>query len=181
MRINAEPLLINRVGGLDLASRRQTQVKNMFLAGDYVATMTNLATMEGANEAARTAVNEIVLASGVQSAPVRPFPLKEPLELFRSIDEILFKKNQRFEDTYADIPVRIVAGPRRGHEHFRKDHRQGAGSKEAAMSVDDSDMNKGARDGSPHRKETQCPSPLQRKEPTTLATMEPQRRKAKRE
>jgi uncharacterized protein with NAD-binding domain and iron-sulfur cluster len=110
MRINAEPLLINRAGGLALRPAAKTKVTNMFLAGDYVATMTNLATMEGANEAARVAVNEIVLASGVQEPLCDLFPLKEPMELFRSIDEILFKKKQRFEDTYADIPVRIVAG-----------------------------------------------------------------------
>jgi len=110
MRINAEPLLINRVGGLALRPSVKTEVKNMFLAGDYVATMTNLATMEGANEAARVAVNEIVLASGVQEPLCDIYPLKEPLELFRTIDAVLFKKKQRFEDTYADIPVRIVAG-----------------------------------------------------------------------
>ncbi len=110
MQINAEPLLVNRVGALALRPSVKTLVTNMFLAGDYVATMTNLATMEGANEAARVAVNEIVLASGVSQPLCDLFPPKEPLELFRSIDAVLFKKKQRFEDTYADIPIRIVAG-----------------------------------------------------------------------
>jgi hypothetical protein len=110
MRINAEPLLVNRVGSLVLRPAAKTKISNMFLAGDYVATMTNLATMEGANEAARAVVNEIVLASGVREPLCELWPLKEPMELFRTIDAVLFKKKQRFEDTYADIPVRIVAG-----------------------------------------------------------------------
>jgi uncharacterized protein with NAD-binding domain and iron-sulfur cluster len=110
LRINAEPLLVNRVGALSLRPTVKTLVKNMFLAGDFVATMTNLATMEGANEAARVAVNEIIRAAGVQAQLCELWPLKEPLELFRTIDAVLFKKKQRFEDTYADIPVRIVAG-----------------------------------------------------------------------
>lgn len=110
MRLNAEPILVNRVGALRLRPTVKTLVKNMFLAGDFVATMTNLATMEGANEAARVAVNEIILASGVQAKLCDLWPLKEPLDLFRSIDTVLFKKKQRFEDTYADIPIRIVAG-----------------------------------------------------------------------
>ncbi len=110
MRINAEPLLVNRVGALALRPTVKTRVSNMFIAGDYVGTMTNLATMEGANEAARVAVNEIVRASGVQQPLCKLYPLKEPMELFRTIDAVLFKKGQRFEDTYADIPVRIVAG-----------------------------------------------------------------------
>ena len=37
---------------------------NLFLAGDYVQTDVDLATMEGANESARHAVNAILEASG---------------------------------------------------------------------------------------------------------------------
>src|SRR4029079_276713 len=44
---NRESLLVNRVGSLALRPSVKTLVTNMFLAGDYVATMTNLATMEG--------------------------------------------------------------------------------------------------------------------------------------
>jgi hypothetical protein len=40
-------------------------VANLMLASDYVRTNTNLATMEGANEAARRAVNAVLKAEGV--------------------------------------------------------------------------------------------------------------------
>ena len=64
LEMNLEPILINRPGGLALRPSVTTQVENLFLAGDYVDTATNLACMEGANEAARLAVNAILEASG---------------------------------------------------------------------------------------------------------------------
>lgn len=60
MTVNLEPLLINRRGSLKLRPEAQTSISNMFLAGDYVNTSTNLACMEGANESARLAVNAIL-------------------------------------------------------------------------------------------------------------------------
>ena len=41
-----------------------TAIPNLFLASDYVQTFTDLATMEGANEAARRAVNGILERAG---------------------------------------------------------------------------------------------------------------------
>jgi 15-cis-phytoene desaturase len=61
--INLEPLLVNRVGTWDLRPNAYTRIPNLFLASDYVRTHTDLATMEGANEAARRAVNGIIAAS----------------------------------------------------------------------------------------------------------------------
>jgi uncharacterized protein with NAD-binding domain and iron-sulfur cluster len=110
LQFNAEPLLVNRVGSLRLRPRAKTAISNMFLAADYIRTNSHLATMESANEAARAAVNEIILASGVKEKPCEIWPLSEPFELFRKIDEGLFRRGQQFEDTYADIPVRMVAG-----------------------------------------------------------------------
>ncbi len=64
LELNVEPLLINRPGSLALRPTAKTKIRNMFLAGDYVKTATNLACMEGANEAARHAVNAILDAAG---------------------------------------------------------------------------------------------------------------------
>jgi uncharacterized protein with NAD-binding domain and iron-sulfur cluster len=64
MAVNLEPLLINRKGYLKLRPEAQTAISNMFLAGDYVNTSTNLACMEGANESARRAVNAILDSDG---------------------------------------------------------------------------------------------------------------------
>ena len=54
---NKEPLLVNTINSWDLRPYAYTRIPNMFLASDYVKTYTDLATMEGANEAARRAVN----------------------------------------------------------------------------------------------------------------------------
>ena len=47
----------------------QTEVPNLFLAGDYVQTNIDLATMEGANESGRAAVNALLEASGSKAGP----------------------------------------------------------------------------------------------------------------
>ncbi len=67
--INLEPLLVNLVNTWQLRPDADTTIPNLFLASDYVRTNTDLATMEGANEAARRAVNSIVSVSG-SSAPL---------------------------------------------------------------------------------------------------------------
>ncbi len=64
LELNVEPLLVNRPGTLALRPDARTKISNMFLAADYVSTATNLACMEGANEAARLAVNAILEAVG---------------------------------------------------------------------------------------------------------------------
>lgn len=64
LEINVEPLLVNRPGSLARRPAARTKIENMFLAADYVDTATNLACMEGANEAARRAVNGILDTAG---------------------------------------------------------------------------------------------------------------------
>ena len=61
---NLEPLLINTAGSWEDRPEATTAIENLFLASDYVRTHTDLATMEGANEAARRAVNGILERSG---------------------------------------------------------------------------------------------------------------------
>ena len=61
---NAEPLLVNTVNSLASRPNAITKVPNLFLASDYVNVNTDLATMEGANEAARRAVNGILDLTG---------------------------------------------------------------------------------------------------------------------
>jgi uncharacterized protein with NAD-binding domain and iron-sulfur cluster len=67
-RFNAEPLLLNRPGSRALRPEAATSIPNLFLAGDYVKTETDLACMEGANEAARRAVNAILDAEAAKEA-----------------------------------------------------------------------------------------------------------------
>ena len=68
-RFNVEPLLVNRCGSRALRPTARTGIPNMFLAGDYVLTETDLACMEGANEAARRAVNALLMAAGSDAKP----------------------------------------------------------------------------------------------------------------
>ena len=76
---NNEPLLVDTVGSW--ANRPNAVIPgiaNLFLASDYVRTNTNLATMEGANEAARRAVNGILAATGSAAHACTVWQLREP-------------------------------------------------------------------------------------------------------
>lgn len=89
---NAEPLLINTAGSLQYRPEAQVKVENLFLASDYVRTFTDIACMEAANEAARRAVNCLLLASGSAARPAQLWPLEEPefLKPFQEVDRIRF-------------------------------------------------------------------------------------------
>lgn len=75
---NREPLLVNRKGRWHLRPKAHTAIDNLFLASDYVQTYTDLATMEGANEAARRATNAILDAAQSQEKPCELWQLHEP-------------------------------------------------------------------------------------------------------
>ena len=55
---------INTAGSWEDHPEAVTEIENLFLASDYVRTRTDLKTMEGANEAARRAVNGILDTTG---------------------------------------------------------------------------------------------------------------------
>ncbi|MGH7437308.1 MAG: hydroxysqualene dehydroxylase, partial [Polyangiaceae bacterium] len=98
---NAEPLLVNYVDTWRLRPEAVTRIPNFFLASDYVRTYTDLATMEGANEAARRAVNGILRAARPDAAPCEIWDLQEP-EVFlplRAYDRIRFRKGLPWDDT----------------------------------------------------------------------------------
>ena len=78
---NAEPLLVNVIDSWQYRPEATVGITNLFLASDYVRTYTDLATMEGANEAARRATNGILKASGSSATPCQLWPLVEP-EIF---------------------------------------------------------------------------------------------------
>jgi uncharacterized protein with NAD-binding domain and iron-sulfur cluster len=77
---NDEPLLVNTIGSWDKRPAAGTAIPNLVLAGDYVQTDIDLATMEGANESAREAANEILRRSGSRAEPARKFRLFDPPE-----------------------------------------------------------------------------------------------------
>ncbi len=92
--INLEPLLVNTAGSWDHRPDAATKIENFLLASDYVRTYTDLATMEGANEAARRAVNAILRATGSREPKCQIWPLHEPA-LFapvRALDRVRYQR-----------------------------------------------------------------------------------------
>jgi uncharacterized protein with NAD-binding domain and iron-sulfur cluster len=75
---NAEPLLVNTAGSWANRPDAVTSIPNLFLASDFVRTNTDLATMEGANEAARRAVNGILDATDSAAKRCDVWKLREP-------------------------------------------------------------------------------------------------------
>ncbi|GHI02013.1 hydroxysqualene dehydroxylase [Streptomyces cellostaticus] len=90
---NREQLLIHPVGTWYDRPSSRTAVPNLFLAGDYVATDIDLATMEGANESARQAVNALLDADGSTAPRCRIRRLYRPpeLALLHRLDEIRYR------------------------------------------------------------------------------------------
>ena len=90
--MNLEPLLINTAGSWEDRPEAVTAIENLFLASDYVRTHTDLATMEGANEAARRAVNGILDTTGSTQPRCPVWKLSEPAIFApaRALDRLLF-------------------------------------------------------------------------------------------
>jgi uncharacterized protein with NAD-binding domain and iron-sulfur cluster len=93
---NAEPLLVNTVGSWERRPTARTAIPNLFLAGDYVQTDIDLATMEGANESGRAAVNALLEAAASNADPVQMFKLYDPpeYEAAKAADRELFAAGQ---------------------------------------------------------------------------------------
>jgi uncharacterized protein with NAD-binding domain and iron-sulfur cluster len=90
---NLEPLLINTAGSWNDRPGVTTRIPNLLLAADYVRTNTDLATMEGANEAARRAVNAILERTGSSAARCKVYTPPEPgvLRPARALDRLRWK------------------------------------------------------------------------------------------
>jgi len=91
---NPTPLLVHPPGSWFDRPPADLTIDNLFLASDYVKTNTDLASMEGANEAARRAVNAILDTEGSTETPCRIWSMEEetgPLVgVARRLDKDLF-------------------------------------------------------------------------------------------
>jgi uncharacterized protein with NAD-binding domain and iron-sulfur cluster len=83
---NDEQLLVNIKNSRVHRPPASTAIPNFFVASDYVSTETDLACMEAANEAARQAVNAVLLAANSTQPPCEIHPLVEPA-LFRGFQQ----------------------------------------------------------------------------------------------
>jgi len=95
-----EPLLVNTVNSWGLRPEAVTRIPNLFLASDYVRTNTDLATMEGANEAARRAVNGILATDRSDQPLCKVWPLSEPMFFapFKWLDKRRFDSGQPWSE-----------------------------------------------------------------------------------
>jgi len=93
---NDEPLLVNTIGSWEKRPQARTKIPNLFLSGDYVQTDVDLATMEGANESGRAAVNALLEASGSAAEPATMYRLYDPpeFEAAKAVDRELYKQGQ---------------------------------------------------------------------------------------
>jgi geranylgeranyl pyrophosphate synthase len=107
---NAEPLLVNLVGTWALRPEATTAIPNLFLASDYVRTHTDLATMEGANEAARRAVNGLLDAVKFDGPRCDIWPLHEPeiLAPWRLHDAARYKSGLPWDDTLMQVAAHAI-------------------------------------------------------------------------
>jgi uncharacterized protein with NAD-binding domain and iron-sulfur cluster len=105
---NREPLLVNLINTWHLRPNAHIGISNLFLASDYVQTYTDLATMEGANEAARRATNAIIDASGVHATPCRLWKLHEPdiLAPLRGYDLVRFEMGLPWKKPLSEIELK---------------------------------------------------------------------------
>jgi 15-cis-phytoene desaturase len=89
---NTEPLLINTVGSWKYRPQAQTEIENLCIAGDFVRTFTDLATMESANEAGRRAAGSILSRSGAHYSRPTIWRIPEPAALapMRAVDALRF-------------------------------------------------------------------------------------------
>lgn len=106
---NLSPLLVHPRHGLDFRPAARNAIENLFLASDYVLTSTQLATMEGANEAARRAVNAILDLEGSAHVRCPIWELQEEpfFDVPKKIDDLrLARGRPHFMD---EFPVSLLA------------------------------------------------------------------------
>jgi len=95
--INDEPLLVNTINSYQYRPDSNTSIPNFFLASDFIRTVTDIASMEAADDSGRLAVNSILKSDG-RSDFVKLFEEDWPhnlvLDELRSIDLERWKKGE---------------------------------------------------------------------------------------
>jgi 15-cis-phytoene desaturase len=99
---DAEPLYIDEPDSWHMRPDAYTRISNFFLAADYVRTNTMLATMEGANEAARRAVNSILSASQSSAPLCRIWSMRDPImfAIWRWHDSQRYKRGEPWKTDF---------------------------------------------------------------------------------
>lgn len=100
---NATPLLVNTADSWRRRPQARTRIPNLLMSGDFVQTDIDLATMEGANESARHAVNVILDEAGSKAESVTTYRLYDPpeIEVLKQADRLLWQAGQ---NNVLDLP-----------------------------------------------------------------------------
>lgn len=100
--------MINTAGSRQYRPEAQVELENLFVASDYVRTYTDIACMEAANEAARRAVNCLLIASGSATPLAQIWPLEKAafLKPFQEIDRIRFELGLEHHLVSDSVPMR---------------------------------------------------------------------------
>ncbi|PSP76486.1 phytoene dehydrogenase [Halobacteriales archaeon QS_1_68_20] len=90
---NDAPLLVNTVGALKHRPPADPEVPNLYIAGDYARTNTDLASMEAADEAGRRAANAVLDDAGSTAQRCRVWELSEPsiFEPLKAQDRVRYR------------------------------------------------------------------------------------------
>jgi uncharacterized protein with NAD-binding domain and iron-sulfur cluster len=94
---NNSPYFIHPPGSHLERPTADTTLRNLFLAADYVRSTTDLSSMEGANEAARRAVNAILAVDrldGGQGCQLYDFHEPAQLQFIKDLDRDLFTRGE---------------------------------------------------------------------------------------
>lgn len=89
---NRAPLLVHPPGSFALRPHPDTRVDNLTIAADFARTTMDLASMEGANEAARRASRAILGRAGIdpEHVPIFSYDLPPAVERMKRVDQTLF-------------------------------------------------------------------------------------------
>jgi len=113
---NRSPLLVNTVGSLKNRPPADVGIENLTVASDYVATNSDLASMESANEAGRRAANAICRRQVRGASPADVWELEEPtlFEPFKRQDRLRYRLGlphpAEVTDSLRSVRNRIVSG-----------------------------------------------------------------------
>jgi len=109
---NSEPLLVNLVNTWGLRPEAITAIPNLYLASDYVRTHTDLATMEGANEAARRAVNGLLDSVKFDGQRCDVWPMYEPemLAPLRRHDAARYEAGRPWDNSLMQVAAQAIRG-----------------------------------------------------------------------
>ena len=93
---NNARLLVHPPGSYEVRPEAASLIPNLVIAADYVRTKTDLASMEGASEAARKAANAVLDRDGSTATRAQVWPLIEPRQFrhAKRLDRWLYKRGK---------------------------------------------------------------------------------------